>query len=114
MQTVQVLTHIKEKLQFVQTEVKSSKAVLSELDVTLNDERDKLTTLKRELLNLSKVNETLKAEQGFANNKRLVRDFQVRARNLRVMRSRLAELQNEHRSLKQRIEANNIKLGIIL
>eukprot|EP00948_MAST-09A_sp_MAST-9A-sp1_P002143 g2143.t1 len=94
-----------EKLQFVQTEVKSSKAVLGELDITLNGERDKLTTLKRELLNLNKANEVLKAEQGFAQNKRLVRDFQVRARNLRVMRARVSDLQNEHHSLKERIAA---------
>merc|ERR1711896_18404 len=57
--TVQVLTHIKEKLQFVQVENQSLKRELAKLDTELTKERDALTKAKRERDQLRADNSSL-------------------------------------------------------
>jgi len=97
--TVQVLTHIKEKLQFVQVENQSLKRDLAELDTELTQERDVLTKAKRERDGLRTENGTLKQKQGFVNSDLLVQDFEQRKVDMNQMHSRLAELKNRHEQL---------------
>jgi hypothetical protein len=99
--TVQVLTHIKEKLQFVQGENGQLKHELSGLDVDLTKERDGLTKSKRERDRLRKDNSKLKQRQGFVNSDLLVQDFEQRKIDMEALSSRLQELKDRQRSLLQ-------------
>merc|ERR1719231_963710 len=97
--TVQVLTHIKEKLQFVQVENASLKRDLKELDTDLTQERDVLTKAKRERDGLRTENGALKQKQGFVNSDLLVQDFEQRKVDMEQMHARLGELKNRHEVL---------------
>ena len=65
--TVQVLTHIKEKLQAVQADNGVVRGRLGELDAQLSTARDRLTKLKREREIIRGSNAVLKQKQGFAS-----------------------------------------------
>jgi len=97
--TVQVLTHIKEKLQFVQVENASLKRELKELDTDLTSERDVLTKAKRERDGLRQENGSLKQKQGFVNSDLLVQDFEQRKVDMEQMHDRLGELKQRHQLL---------------
>ena len=97
--TVQVLTHIKEKLQFVQGENGQLKHELSGLDVELTEERDGLTKSKRERDRLRKDNSKLKQRQGFVDSDLLVQDFEQRKIDMEALSSRLQELKDRQRAL---------------
>merc|ERR1711959_624771 len=87
--TVQVLTHIKEKLQFVQLENQSLKRELADLDTKLTQERGILTKEKRERDELRQSNVGLRQKQGFVNCDLLVSDFEQRKIDMNNLRSRL-------------------------
>jgi len=76
--TVQVLTHIKEKLQFVSEENNDLKTELGGLDEKLNDLRDSLTKAKQARDSLRNENTTLKQKQGFVGSHLLVADYDRR------------------------------------
>merc|ERR1711871_1570529 len=97
--TVQILAHVKEKLQFVQVENQSLKTELAELDGQLGQERDQLAQTKRDLDAKRGDNAGLRAEQGFANSGLLVQDFEQRKVEMNQLRSRLTELRERHAEL---------------
>ena len=75
--TVQVLTHIKEKLQFVQQEVSVQKERLEGLDGEVSHHRDLLTHLKHERDRLRAENMKLKQQGGMMDDA-LLEDFEGR------------------------------------
>ena len=75
--TVQVLTHIKEKLQFVQQEVSVQKEKLEGLDGEVSHHRDLLTHLKHERDRLRAENMKLKQQGGMMDDA-LLEDFEGR------------------------------------
>jgi chromosome segregation ATPase len=97
--TVQVLTHIKEKLQAVQADNGVVRAQLTDLDGQLGVARDRLNKLKREREIVRNENAVLKQKQGFANSTLLVVDFETRKTKLQEARSQLAELMERHEIL---------------
>jgi histone deacetylase 6 len=66
--TVQVLTHIREKLRFVQQEIDGVREVLGEIDADINGQRATLASLKRERDVLKNENAELRRLQGFATS----------------------------------------------
>ena len=111
--TVQVLTHIKEKLQFVQAENLDLKKELGALDAKLTGERDKLTKSKHERDRLRTDNERLRQQQGFVNSKGLVKDFESRKHALAEMEERVDELRNQHSFLMQQDRARSARRKMI-
>jgi len=107
--TVQVLTHIKEKLQFVQGENGQLKHESAALDIELTRERDGLTKSKRERDRLRKGNSKLKQRQGFVNSDLLVQDFEQRKVDMEALSSRLQELKDRQRAL---LGSTNVQTGI--
>ncbi|KAJ8603148.1 hypothetical protein CTAYLR_004565 [Chrysophaeum taylorii] len=78
---VQVLTHVKEKLQHVLAHNQKKRAHLADLDKQLAAARDNLTKAKAERDALRARNAKLKQRQGFANSALLVQDFERRKRS---------------------------------
>merc|ERR1712146_413242 len=70
--TVQVLTHVKEKLHFVKGENEIYSNELKALDADMSAQRDKLTAAKRQRERLRVQLEKLKEQRGFTNNALLV------------------------------------------
>ena len=90
--TVQVLTHIKEKLQFVQVENHNLKKQLGTLDDELTERREHLTTSKRERDVIRTSNAKLKQKQGFSNSDLLVQDYEARTNDIAALETKRSEL----------------------
>eukprot|EP00743_Colponemidia_sp_Colp-15_P001824 GILK01001989.1.p1 GENE.GILK01001989.1~~GILK01001989.1.p1 ORF type:complete len:605 (+),score=181.67 GILK01001989.1:56-1816(+) len=97
--TVQVLTHIKEKLQFVQAENQVLQSELSGLDDNLSHERDTLSKTKHERDELRLENGRLRQQTGIANSDLLTKDFETRNNEINRLRQRLRELKDRHAKL---------------
>ncbi|CAM9330673.1 unnamed protein product, partial [Discosporangium mesarthrocarpum] len=94
--TVQVLTHTKEKLQFVAAKNAVVHEQLAELDEELNKERDRLTHAKRERDALRSEVVSLKQSQGFANSDLLVMDFEHRKSEMKKLQNKLEDMCVKH------------------
>ncbi|KAF0694885.1 Aste57867_14260 [Aphanomyces stellatus] len=90
--TVQVLTHIKEKLQFILVENQCLKKDLSELDEELTKNRDSLTKKKKERDLIRTTQQKMKHQQGFGNSHLLMHDYEKRKIDLEDYQGRLAQL----------------------
>ena len=97
--TVQVLTHIKEKLQFAQAETQVLKHELATLDEQLTVERDRLTKAKHARDKARADNERRRQEQGFVNSTLLVRDYETRKLEMVKLRKQLQQLKDTHAQL---------------
>ncbi|KAJ3370670.1 Coiled-coil domain-containing protein 96 [Allomyces arbusculus] len=75
---VQVLAHIKEKLQFVQEENLVLKSELQELEGQVTIERDRLPVAKQQREALRAKNVYLREKNGLLGNEALLRDFEER------------------------------------
>ncbi|TMW59457.1 hypothetical protein Poli38472_004526 [Pythium oligandrum] len=94
--TVQVLTHIKEKLQFILAENQLLKKESAELEEALSVNRDKLAKKKKERDANRQVLLKLKNKDGFAKSELLIEDFEKRDADLVDLERRLAELMQRH------------------
>ncbi len=71
-----MLTHVKEKLQFVEKDNKDLEAIKAEVDDDVAGLRDRLTKLKLGRDRLRAENALLKQKQGFIGSDMLVGDFE--------------------------------------
>jgi hypothetical protein len=90
--TVQVLTHIKEKLQFILVENQTLKKELSELDEVLTKNRDMLTKKKKEREGIRSIQQKVKHEQGISESEFLMEDYEKRKISIEDYQGRLAQL----------------------
>jgi len=97
--TVQVLTHLKEKLQHVQGENGEQRSSLRDIEVTVAHKRDQLTRLKQARDSLRFDNNKLKHKAGLLGNKPLLRDFEERKDESEELRDRLTNLKEHHMEL---------------
>ncbi|XP_064406666.1 coiled-coil domain-containing protein 96-like [Halichondria panicea] len=97
--TVQVLTHVKEKLQFLQIESVDKRSTLGSMDTVVAKSRDHLTRLKqaRDLLRMD--NTRLKQRGGLVGHKVLLRDYEERKGENEELVCRLEALQQRHSEL---------------
>ena len=97
--TVQIVTHLKEKLQFVQKENRGLSGLLQDLEGELAGQRDRLARAKHDRDRLRQENGALKASSGQVTNPVLLRDLEGH----RVLRDDLLvecqDLKQEHESL---------------
>jgi predicted nuclease with TOPRIM domain len=72
---VQVLTHVKEKLQFIQAETIELKDELKTLDEDVTSKRDALPALKNVRDKLKSTNSLLRQQNGLLGNEKLLMDY---------------------------------------
>ncbi|CAI8039470.1 Coiled-coil domain-containing protein 96, partial [Geodia barretti] len=94
--TVQVLTHVKEKLDFLQDESEEKKEQLQQLDSDLARRREVLTRLKQTRDSLRLDNQRLRQRGGLVCHTQLLRDFEDRQDQNAELESRLEQLQRQH------------------
>ncbi|XP_073504066.1 cilia- and flagella-associated protein 184 [Phyllobates terribilis] len=97
--TVQVLTHVKEKLQFVQAENQEQKEKLMEVEALVGNKRDILTKTKQARDSLRMDNLKLKEKCGLLGNKVLLRDFEDKVDAAEELRQTLENLKRRHAEL---------------
>merc|ERR1712156_591526 len=97
--TVQVLTHLKEKLQFVQAENHVLKGQLKNVEEDAAKKRDRLTRTKQSRDHLRIDNHRLRQNCGLLGNEPLLRDFEERKDESDDLRSQLERLKMTHAEL---------------
>ncbi|XP_071962592.1 cilia- and flagella-associated protein 184-like [Antedon mediterranea] len=108
--TVQVLTHVKEKLQFVQAENQVQKANLRDVEELVAKKRDVLSRTKRARDKLRIDNQRQMQKCGLLGNKPLLRDFEERKDEGDNLRSRLEYLKRQHAELT--LDSNGLRRKI--
>jgi chromosome segregation ATPase len=96
---VQELTHVKEKLQFVQTENVELKDELVGLEVGVSKERDRLPSIKRQRDQLRISNTSLKHKNGLLGNVPLLKDFEDKVDLLQDKVDKIDNLRDYHQML---------------
>merc|ERR1711988_1460229 len=94
-QTVQVLTHIKEKLQFVQADNQLQKNKLADLETDLATQRDGLAQHKKTLDQIRHDRYKLKEKSGLVDSDDLLYDFEM-------TKDRITDLKQQLKVLHQR------------
>ena len=104
--TVQVLTHIREKLRFVQKEIEGVRGVMASVDGDINTQRAVLATLKKDRDFYKSENIELRRLQGFATSDLLLDDFEDRKSALESAKASIRELKDRHAMLTTQITSN--------
>ena len=94
-----MLTHLKEKLQFVQAENQVLKHDLADLEIELTNKRDVLTQTKHERDSLRASNTSRKAERGLVSSEDLLLDFERRRQDILAKKEEVQQLQARHVAL---------------
>ena len=109
--TVQVLTHLKEKLQFVQGEKQVQKHKLLQADEELSQNRDALTKLKQRRDALRNDNQKLRQNCGLLGNGVLLRNFEECVDTVDDKKKRLDRMKMEHAELSLTTNGLRRKIG---
>jgi hypothetical protein len=104
-QTVQVLSHAKEKLQFVMGENQDLKLELAELEAEVNAQRNKLNQVKKERDMLRAKNLEIRQDSGKVATEELAKDYELGKLELEGMRQVFADLKSRHTEISERIRA---------
>ncbi|XP_063717276.1 coiled-coil domain-containing protein 96-like isoform X2 [Symsagittifera roscoffensis] len=117
--TVEVLTHLKEKLQYIQQENGQLSQQLKELDVQVAQKRDSLTRIKQNRDKLRNENQELNRQCGLLGNETLLRDYEEKYSESSDLKQRLAELRSRHSELSMKCtgykkKVENARAGIMI
>jgi len=99
--TVQVLTHLKEKLEFVSTQNCDLTAQLEEIEREATSKRDKLAKTKLARDRLRSENIKLQQNMGLLGKMDLLCDFETQIETSEKMESKLVQLKAQHAELKK-------------
>ncbi|XP_046855010.1 coiled-coil domain-containing protein 96-like isoform X2 [Xenia sp. Carnegie-2017] len=108
--TVQVLTHLKEKLQFVQGENIEQRYKLKTVDACVAQKRDILTRTKQARDALRIDNVKLRQKCGLLGNEPLLRDYEERRDESIILQKQVENLKLKHAELT--MNANGVKKKI--
>lgn len=94
--TVQVLTHVREKLRFIEKTNLQLNRDLSVVENSTMGKRGTLTDSKKTRDSVREDNKELKRKQGFASSSGLLTDYESRTRGLGDCHAKLAELRSKY------------------
>ena len=109
--TVQVLTHLKEKLQFVTAENQVLKHELTDLEVDLTGKRDNLTLTKHERDGLRGENASKRQQRGLVSSEDLLIDYEKRRQDLVAKKEELAAMKERHALLVTSVAETKLKIA---
>merc|ERR1711963_1117254 len=94
--TVQIITHMREKVQFVQQEYQALKQELAQLDQDLAAQRDLVAKTKHERDDHRSEYAKLKQQTGIINSEHLTKDFETRAEHIKKLKEDIGMLKKRH------------------
>ena len=101
--TVQVLTHVREKLRYYEKNNKANQTELNALEMDSMKLRAEVSMTKKGRDALRDDNKDLKLKQGFASNDLLISDFDKRKRTIFVTKDKIRDLQERYRALSAQV-----------
>ena len=104
--TVQVLTHIREKLFFVEASNTLIQKDLDNIEEVIVARRGDLTAHKKERDGIKFVNKELRRKQGFATNDNLLKDYEKRKSTLENIQAQIQECKDRCKILHDIIMSN--------
>merc|ERR1719245_576431 len=108
--TVQIITHMREKLQFIQQEFQGLKGELAQLDLNLSTQRDLVAKTKHERDEHRSEYGKLKQQTGIFNSDNLTRDFEARTEHIKQLKDEIAQLKKRHGQMLQFIKRHGGKV----
>merc|ERR1719401_629309 len=102
--TVQIITHMREKVQFVQQEYQVLKAELAQLDQDLAAQRDLVAKTKHERDEHRAEYGKLRQQTGIMNSEHLTKDFDARDKHIKQLKDEIANLKKRHGQMLQFIK----------
>jgi len=109
--TVQILTHVREKLHFVRQKNKELASKLDDGNSEVGALRDRVGKAKQLRDQLRADNAVLKQKQGFIGSDRLVHDFESRKADLVVLKSKVENLKARYRELHEIVLRANAEIA---
>ena len=110
--TVVILSHTREKLQYVGAQNTHRNLELVELNDKLNDDKISLSKMKKEREVLQKENQKLRQQTGIVNKKSLKTDYDRRSEEIQSLSERIIGLEEYHSRLTKVIEqANQVQMA---
>lgn len=102
--TVQVLTHIREKLRFIEKNNRNLQDSVNKLDAVITRLRNVVTSYKLERDSIRLENKEWKAKQGFATNELLLTDYENQKNSTEILKAQVVELKSRYDSLTRQIQ----------
>lgn len=102
--TVQILTHIREKLRFTENSNRVLRDKLNSLETIITKLRNTVTSFKLERDAIRIENKELKAKQGFATSDLLLMDFENQKHHTDVLNAEVTELKNRYEILFRQVQ----------
>jgi hypothetical protein len=112
--TVQVLTHLKEKLQFIQAENQELKKTLTSLEEEVSSHRDALTLAKQQRDVFRSENQRLKQRAGLVGNDALLLDYEKKEKRAQEMRIELKSLIETHKLMTSQLKELNMECDMLV
>merc|ERR1712226_1212383 len=94
--TVQIITHMREKVEFVKQGYQSLKAELAQLDQDLAAQRDLVAKTKHERGEHRSEYAKLKQQTGIINSEHLTKDFESRTEHIKKLKEDIGMLKKRH------------------
>jgi len=104
---VLILTHVREKLRFIEQANENLTQKLAQLEVAITNLRGLVTTEKLMRDALRFENKELKAKQGFATSDLLLVDYEQRCNKVEALKAGTSELKDRYAVLKKQVEKSN-------
>jgi chromosome segregation ATPase len=101
--TVQVLTHVREKIRFIDNANDELRGVLGTTERDIVDSRNRVTFCKHDRDHAKEVNVDLKAQRGFATSDLLIMDFEQRKAIMDNLNATLRDLHDRQFLLTKQI-----------
>jgi hypothetical protein len=108
--TVQILTHIREKLRYIENQNVVTSQELVGIDRDIITTRNHVTTAKHNREIFRENNIELKRQRGFATSDLLIIDYETRKQTIEMLQQSINELQERHFLLTKQITTNKLKL----
>jgi len=97
--TVQIITHMREKIQFVQHEYGSLKGELAELEQGLAAQRDLVAKTKHERDEHRTDSGKLRQQTSIMNSEHLTKDFETRKDHISQLEEDIKQLKQRHKQM---------------
>lgn len=111
--TVQVLTHIREKIRFIENANDNQRKLLTETERDIVENRNRMTVCKHDRDLAKETNVDLKGQRGFATSDLLIMDFEQRKAVMDNLNATLKDLHDRQFTLTQQVSRDNELLNTI-
>merc|ERR1712151_219878 len=108
--TVQIITHMREKVQFVQQEYQVLKGELAQLDQDLAGQRDLVAKTKHERDEHRSEYAKLRQQTGIMNSEHLTRDYEARNEHIKKLKDDIANLKKRHGQMMQFLKRHGVSM----